>query len=157
LLVAVFLSWFVSSSVWIYPHSLSYFNESVGGPRNGANHLLGSGVDWGQDLRYLKQWLERFANGRPVYLAYFGHFDPKNIGIDYVRLTSKTPKGNVVRHVEPGLNALSINVVMGYPCSSWSDRGPMERFDGNAFSDIREVLPTAWMGYSICVYDIIGR
>ncbi|TWT37157.1 Dolichyl-phosphate-mannose-protein mannosyltransferase [Posidoniimonas corsicana] len=47
------LVWLSSSSLWIYPHSLSYFNESIGGPLNGAEHLLGSSVDWGQDLRYV--------------------------------------------------------------------------------------------------------
>jgi hypothetical protein len=49
-----FLAWFVVSSLWIYPHSLSYFNESIGGPLNGPKHLLGSNIDWGQDLRYLE-------------------------------------------------------------------------------------------------------
>jgi hypothetical protein len=50
--VVTLCCWFVSSSLWIYPHSLSYFNESIGGPLNGPRHLLGSNVDWGQDLRY---------------------------------------------------------------------------------------------------------
>lgn len=47
------LLWLVSSSVWIYPHSLSYFNESIGGPLNGPQHLLGSNVDWNQDYHYV--------------------------------------------------------------------------------------------------------
>jgi hypothetical protein len=55
------LLWSVCSSAWIYPHSLSYFNESIGGPLYGPRHLLGSNVDWGQDLRYLDQWFEREA------------------------------------------------------------------------------------------------
>lgn len=50
LLIAGSFCWFVASSLWIYPHSLSYFNESIGGPLNGPEHLLGSNVDWGQDL-----------------------------------------------------------------------------------------------------------
>jgi len=33
----------------VYPHHPAYFNEFVGGPRNGYRHLLGSSFDWGQD------------------------------------------------------------------------------------------------------------
>lgn len=50
---AALLAWLGASSLWIYPHSLSYFNEAVGGPLNGAAHLLGSNLDWGQDLSRL--------------------------------------------------------------------------------------------------------
>ena len=57
--VALCISWLIASSLWINPHSLSYFNELIGGPRNGPNYLLGSNVDWGQDLRYLRSWLDR--------------------------------------------------------------------------------------------------
>jgi hypothetical protein len=53
----ILITWLAASSLWGYPHSLSYFNESIGGPLNGAKHLLGSNVDWGQDFRYLKQEL----------------------------------------------------------------------------------------------------
>jgi hypothetical protein len=33
-----------------YPHQLAYFNEGSGGSRHGAEHLLGSNYDWGQDV-----------------------------------------------------------------------------------------------------------
>lgn len=56
LLVGAVGCWFVASSFWVYPHSLSYFNESVGGPLNGPKHLLGSNVDWGQDFAYLRSY-----------------------------------------------------------------------------------------------------
>ena len=56
------LVWSVGSSVLVYPHSLSYFNELAGGPTCGHAHLGGAGadsnIDWGQDLLYLKRWLE---------------------------------------------------------------------------------------------------
>lgn len=48
--------WYALSSMWVFPHSLSYFNESVGGPHNGHYSLLGSNVAWGQDLSYLARW-----------------------------------------------------------------------------------------------------
>jgi len=53
--------WLITSSLCIYPHSLSYFNESIGGPLNGPEHLLGSNIDWQQDLIYRdEQLLEEF-------------------------------------------------------------------------------------------------
>jgi hypothetical protein len=61
------LAWSVGSSLWYYPHSLSYFNELVGGPMGGPKHLLDSNIDWGQDLFYLKDWLD--ANGTKFVLT----------------------------------------------------------------------------------------
>lgn len=50
---AILFCWLFASSLWVYPHSLSYFNESICGPLNGPKLLLGSNVDWGQDLIYI--------------------------------------------------------------------------------------------------------
>jgi len=44
------------SSLAVYPHSIAYFHEAVGGPRNGHKYLLGSNIDRNQDHYYLKQW-----------------------------------------------------------------------------------------------------
>ncbi len=67
--IAAFLScWIVSSSVWIYPHSLSYFNEAIGGPLNGSQHLLGSNLDWGQDFIFLKHWLNHKLPQRDIII-----------------------------------------------------------------------------------------
>ena len=41
LVVSFMLMWGAASSCWIYPHSLSYFNEAIGGPLNGSKYLLG--------------------------------------------------------------------------------------------------------------------
>ncbi|MBF6596556.1 MAG: glycosyltransferase family 39 protein, partial [Thermaceae bacterium] len=64
--------WTVGSSLSIYPHSLSYFNELAGGPANGHAHLVDSNIDWGQDLLYLKRWLDEHPEARPFGLAYRG-------------------------------------------------------------------------------------
>lgn len=76
------LLWVMSSSMWIFPHSLCYFNESIGGPFKGPNHLLGSNVDWGQDLRYVKSWLNAVRDFGPRYFIYRGGVDPATVGID---------------------------------------------------------------------------
>jgi len=64
------------------PGYLSYFNVAAGGPRGGAEHLVDSNVDWGQDLGRLKRWMD--AHRVPeVDLAYFGTADPRAYGIGF--------------------------------------------------------------------------
>ncbi len=80
--VAVALAWSVASSLFIYPHSLSYFNELVGGPIHGHAHLHDSNIDWGQDLLYLKRWLDEHPEAQPIGLAYSlpaWLLDPKDV------------------------------------------------------------------------------
>jgi hypothetical protein len=47
----------VAASLWIYPHFLAYFNESVGGPKAGYKVLVDSNLDWGQGLKHLKSFM----------------------------------------------------------------------------------------------------
>ena len=54
-----------------------HFNELVGGPKGGPNHLVDSNVDWGVDLLFLKKWLDEHPEASPLGLAYFGMFDPR--------------------------------------------------------------------------------
>ncbi len=77
------LTWSVVSSLAIYPHSLSYFNELAGGPTGGSAELLHSNIDYGQDLLYLKRWLDEHPEARPLGLAYYGYFDPHVAGIEF--------------------------------------------------------------------------
>ena len=46
-------------SMSIHPNYLAYFNGFVGGPANGPHYLIDSNLDWGQDLKKLKQWSDR--------------------------------------------------------------------------------------------------
>ena len=85
------LAWFAGESLAIRPYYLSYFNELVGGPRQGYRHLVDSNLDWGQDLPSLRAWLDgqtAFAGGAatPVFLSYFGSGDPEFYGIRATRL-----------------------------------------------------------------------
>lgn len=80
------LAWSAASSLWIFPHSLSYFNELAGGPIGGHAHLLHSNIDWGQDLLYLKRWMEKHPDAKPIGLAYSlpnWLLDPKDLGLRY--------------------------------------------------------------------------
>jgi len=88
LTVALLLGWSVVESLAIRPHYFAYFNELVGGPRNGYRCLVDSSLDWGQDLPALRDWLEGHQGNRPDrnYVAYFGAASLDDYGIRATRL-----------------------------------------------------------------------
>lgn len=51
--------WFAAESVFIHPNYLAYFNEFIGGPKNGWKYLADSNIDWGQDRYLVTQYLNR--------------------------------------------------------------------------------------------------
>jgi hypothetical protein len=57
-LVTSLLLYTVGSSLLAYPNHFAYFNEFVGGPKNGHRHLLGSSLDWGQGLIEAINWIQ---------------------------------------------------------------------------------------------------
>jgi len=68
-IVCLFLTaWAVYSGLTIFPHSMSYFNELVGGPKNGWKHLSFSNIDWGQDMHFLRDWQRSHPQARPLYI-----------------------------------------------------------------------------------------
>jgi hypothetical protein len=90
-----------------YPNWLSFFNPLVGGPRYGARFLADSNVDWGQDLKPLKHWMDGAGVTR-VNLAYFGSADPAYYDIDYVQLPVSTLDESAYKRPElPGYVAVS--------------------------------------------------
>jgi hypothetical protein len=63
--------WYIGSNFYIYPHYLEYFNEFIGGPKNGYKYLVDSNLDWGQDLRLLTEYLKEHKIDS-IKLIYFG-------------------------------------------------------------------------------------
>ena len=64
-LILASLGWSIISSLSVYPHSLSYFNELVAGPTGGPKHLIHSNVDWGQDLLFLRNGSTKIRKQSP--------------------------------------------------------------------------------------------
>jgi 4-amino-4-deoxy-L-arabinose transferase-like glycosyltransferase len=144
---AVALGWSLGSSLYCYPHSLSYFNEVVGGPRHGHDHLLNSNVDWGQDLLVLKRWMDRHPEARPMALAYMispGVVDPADVGIEYT-LPPVGPNAKSRRGQEQKLGPLP-----GWYAISVSRMRSHDR----KYDYFRRFDPVAMMGYSMYIYHI---
>ena len=85
--VPLLLLWYLGSSVSIHPHYLAYFNESIGGPSNGYRYFANSNLDWGQDLKGLKKYMDERGVER-INLGYFGSADASYYGIEYNYLPS---------------------------------------------------------------------
>jgi 4-amino-4-deoxy-L-arabinose transferase-like glycosyltransferase len=60
------VAWFVVAGLSIHPHYLAYFNELIGGPRNGYRYLIDSNLDWGQDDKAAREFAE--ASREPVHV-----------------------------------------------------------------------------------------
>jgi 4-amino-4-deoxy-L-arabinose transferase-like glycosyltransferase len=155
------LAWSIGSSLAIYPHSLSYFNESVGGPLHGSEYLTDSNIDWGQDLLYLKHWLDEHSEAEPLGLAYFGYIDPAAAGISFT-LPPKGPVSDVDREHPrqknlgplPGWYAISVSLLRGYRYPVANGRGGMEYLDEPYFTYFQQCAPVARVGYSILIYHL---
>lgn len=151
--------WLVASCICVYPHSLSYFNELVGGPRHGHRHLLDSNIDWGQDLCNLQRWLDRHPEVGEISVGYFGNFAPEDMDARFLRsgLADGAPlrideiaagNGSMPAPPPAGWYAISVNRLYGYLPGSIQDAPSQE------FAYFRSIEPLARIGYSINTYHI---
>lgn len=135
--------WYVWAAISIFPHQLAYFNEFIGGPKNGYKYLVDSNLDWGQDLKGLKTYMDEHGI-KKVKLAYFGLNDPANFGIDYDYLPSYVVlnPNNVKETVEvKGWFAISATMLQGVYLQ-----------DRNLYAIFKETTPVDMIGYSIFIY-----
>ena len=67
-IVAVLSLWYIFSSAGVYPNYLAYFNEIVGGSRNGYKYLDDSNIEWGHDLKRLAEYQKKNPDLKVVFL-----------------------------------------------------------------------------------------
>ena len=159
---------FILSSLWVYPHSLSYFNEVRGGAIDGWQCLVQSNYDWGQDLRFLKKWRDgRTLNdqSKPLYLAYFGNVNPRALGFTDAHAWPTVSRSRLNKRIDgackvtmgacfrDGHYAISATLMAGYP---WPPRGGPPT-NGRLLPEIlallRQMEPIGRAGYSILIFD----
>ena len=138
--------WYLISSIRIHPHYLAYFNEYIGGPSNGYKYLVDSNLDWGQDLKGLKEYIER-RDIEKVKLAYFGTAAPEYYGISYEPISDLDLRALKESRFTRGVFAISATFLQGLYHPNDRDR----------YKWFRDRTPTAQIGYSIFVYEIDCR
>jgi len=154
-LTSVSLSFTIFSSVRIAPHQLAYFNEIIGGPGQGYRYLVDSNLDWGQDLKNLKAYMDK-EKLPIIYLSYFGSAPPSYYDIRYQYVPGTWPlKWPPVDEPMPPaaprkILAVSVNNLQDV----FAPEQPLFRW-------LRTSKPIAKIGYSIFVYDLtkdsVGR
>jgi hypothetical protein len=158
--------WIVAETLISYPYYMSYFNQSVGGPKNGYNYVTDSNSDWGQDMKRLRNWIDKYNNcsqtkspdqcagfdipeneeGKPIdkiRVDYFGGSDIfRYIGKDRAILwwDSKRP-------IEPGWYAISVNFRQG----SIHEKTKTEN---DSYRWTLDYKPVAQVGTSILIYYV---
>lgn len=138
--------WMALSSLGIHPYYLAYFNELVGGPDQGYRYVVDSNLDWGQDLRRLRAYLDERGIDR-IKLSYFGMARPERYGIEYDPLPMPLPSSpSDFSPLNPGPGVYAISA---------SNLQLLE--DPDVFDWFRRRQPTAKIGYSIFIYDVVDQ
>jgi hypothetical protein len=129
----------VVETAGIHPHYLAFFNALAGGPVGGRHVLVDSNLDWGQDVKHLKSYLE--AHHIPeVCIAYFGMADLAYYGI----------RSRALPAVPDELAALQLDCVAVISVT-WM------AVEGAAYAGLDNMEPDARIGYSIYLYDLRRR
>ncbi|MEM9368304.1 MAG: glycosyltransferase family 39 protein [Planctomycetota bacterium] len=154
LLVLCLQCWTIVSSLWVYPHSISYFNELAGGPKRGPSHLLNSNVDWGQDLLFLRQWIlaQKPEADMPVHLAFYNHYNPFDLEVDGIQ-PWPFQRGDPTRVVPAGVYAISVNLLYEFPWPVRARSGHQYFIDSRPMAYLRDQEPIGWAGYSIRIFS----
>ena len=125
------LVWYGFSSLAIFPNSLSYFNEVVGGPKQGYRYLLGSNLEWGQDVLLLKRWADQHPEAHPLFVDQTSYFDIAASGLE----SAGQPPSPLV--------------------SGWYAIGVNRLYDQDEqYRHLMNFTPVARAGYSMYIYHI---
>jgi hypothetical protein len=136
--------WYVVGTLQVYPFALAYFNEFVGGPRNGYRYLVDSNLDWGQSFKALKTFMDT-ASIKKVWLSYFTYVDPAVYGVRYEPLYPAPDTAPIMPgrfDPAPGIYAISATTLQG-----------IMQFP-DLYDWFRHQEPTAQPGYGLLVYQV---
>jgi len=134
-------------NLMIYPHYLTYFSPLTGGASKGYKHLVDSSLDWGQELKGVKEWIKK--NNIPhdkIYLSYFGSTDLTAYGLPQKRLLCYFEQNSAeVFPLKEGTYCISATMLqmVNFP-------------DFTTWSDEREKLLIEYRGYFRMLYKSLS-
>jgi 4-amino-4-deoxy-L-arabinose transferase-like glycosyltransferase len=148
-MTAVIIAFGVFSSLRAFPTYIAYSNELWGGPANTYKYLTDSNVDWGQQLKSVKAYLDQ-RHVKNCWFAYFGEvvIDPNYYGIPCKPLTTIStvwlqPSIEVPASID-GPVLISAGVLSGY------EFGPGAL---NPYDQFQRISPTAVIEHGVFVFD----
>ena len=142
-LFSILIIWIVLIPILNYPGYVSYFNETVGGSKNGYKYVTDSNVDWGQDLKRLQAFLQDNPQITKINVDYFGGGNPQyTLGDKYVSWwDSKRP-------IEAGWYAISVNSLQ----TSIYDK--VNKTPETNYAWTQQFEPVDMIGNSIMIYYV---
>jgi hypothetical protein len=147
--VGFLMAWTIVGTLRIWPDYLAYFNEFIGGPKNGYHWLGDSNVDWGQDLKGLKRFMVRHGVER-VQLSYFGTADPAHYGIQYEYLPSPHSRLRPTPPLPEGESPARYAAISAvhYQGIGFQDQ------DKDCYRFFYQFVPNDLVGHSILIFDL---
>lgn len=139
--VACLIVFHVASSLRSSPHYLAYSNEAWGGPTQSYRWVTDSNVDWGQDLKATKQYLDR-EGVKNCWFAYPHTADPRYYQIS-CGLLDAWPNPELVPETVEGTILISASELSGF-FSGPAELNPYARFAG--------ISPAANINGSVLVF-----
>lgn len=139
--LGILMLWYVLGSLGTYPYYLSYYNEFVGGYKNGYKYLTNSNTDWGQDVKRLTKWVEK-ENIEKIYVDVF----PGSMPASYY-LGDKMIEWHVQNGRPKGMFAVSATFYQ-------NSRLKKDKNDGMDYSWLDDIEPKEILGGSILIYDL---
>jgi hypothetical protein len=149
IIIGVLIGWACFECLTSFPHYLSYFNQTVGGPRNGSKWLVDSNLDWGQDLPLLKKFSE--SHGHPALITacfttasldYYAGDNHQDLLVDPNTHAPSYQRRN------------SIDVPVEYLVVSATFREGFWLSDPALFAWLKNRTPAEILGHSLYIYDI---
>jgi hypothetical protein len=165
----ILLAWMIIVTLISFPYYLSFYNELAGGTAKGYKIATDSNYDWGQDLKRLKDWVEKYNRcsqtlspeqcignkisiepGKPIEkiaIDYFGGGNPKYyFGEQFEPWWSSRGKPADIKWF-----AISLTYLMG------SHARPVDNFiqkPEDTYSWLKGLTPVARAGTSIFIYKL---
>jgi hypothetical protein len=144
--IFLLIAWQIISIVAAYPYFLTYFNELVGGPKNGYIYVVDSNLDWGQDFKRLVKWADENKIDK-LYVDYFGG----TVGEYYLGNRLIPWSGEKDYKLLPPESYLAVSATFRQQCFG----EPINGFKPlNCYQWLKDYQPMQTIGNSIFVYYI---
>lgn len=93
----------ILSTAFNFKNQIAYFNEFIGGTRNGYKVLLDSNYDWGQSLPAISDYIVKHKNEGDIYLQYqwATPFEPNYYGFSAADLKTFDSKKDAIIIIDP--------------------------------------------------------
>lgn len=137
--LSILLIWYLGANITTFPSYLPYFNELIGGPKEGWKYMVDSNVDWGQDLIRLRNFMDQ----NDISLIKIDYFGGGNL--DYYLGGRYAPWG-FDKKPSTGWFALSASAIQ------WNTLNPESKGNYHWITD--RYQPVEIVGNSILVYHI---